>query len=480
MLKHCPLALALLALAACGDDKKPAGNPNDGDDAGEETTVDAARPDSGRPTDATTPPRDADEPNVPEDSGTPPADTGTPDSGLPPITCDASKAPTVPALKLEAVPGVGSLDKLVFAAQPPGSSDWYLVQQTGQVRVLSNGALKAGNFLDVSSEIQLSNIGDDERGLLGLAFAPDYATSGKLYVMMTPTRGGNANRDSLIEYTRTGETAGMPKDIVRLPASESNHNGGNMVFDADGLMYVGTGDGGGACNNNGESGGAQDPKSLFGKILRLDLKNAAGNYAAAGNPFTAPAGDPRVLHYGLRNPYRFGLDRRTGDLYIGDVGQDDFEEVDFAPADAKGLNFGWPTYEGTQMGTCGNKPLNPGSTATPPIVHIPRKSGQFADYKSVIGSAPYRGSAIAGLQGVLLFGDYVGARYQALVQCGDDTSAVTIFLRERNANMPNVPGFTRAAGVSAITSLVAIVQGSDDELYLVANRNTLLKVVPGT
>jgi glucose/arabinose dehydrogenase len=401
------------------------------------------------------------------------------------VACDATKAPVLPALKLEAVPGVGTLDKLVFAAQPPGSSDWYLVQQTGFIRVLSNGALRPAAFLDVSSQISLSQVGDDERGLLGLAFAPDYATSGKFYVMMTPTRGNAngqpiANRDSLLEYTRSGDVASAtPREIFRLPSSEANHNGGNMVFDNAGLMYVGTGDGGGACNNNGEAGGSQDPNSLFGKILRLDLSNQAGNYAAAGNPFQAPAGDPRVLHYGLRNPYRFGLDRANGDLYIGDVGQDDFEEVDYAPASAKGLNFGWPAYEGDEMGTCGNKPLHAGSTATPPIVHIPRKAGQFADYRSVIGSAPYRGSAISGLAGVLLFGDYAGARYQALAQCGEQTSPVTVFLRERNANMPNVPAFTRGNGVSPLTSLVAIVQGSDNELYLVANRNTLLKVVPG-
>lgn len=476
MHKHALFALGLLAVAACGDDKKT--QLEDGGDGGPSTTLDAAASDAATRADA-----DAGT-NASADAaadGAPPGDAGggAEDAGVDAgPTCDASAAPVLPALKLEAVPGVGKLDKLVFAAQPPGSSDWYLVQQTGFIRVLTNGVLRPGNFLDVSSQITLSPADTDERGLLGLAFAPDYATSGKLYVMMTPTKGANANRDSLLEYTRSGESAGdTPKEILRLPASESNHNGGNMVFDASGLMYVGTGDGGGACNNNGEAGGSQDPSSLFGKILRLDLANEAGNYAAAGNPFQPPEGDPRVLHYGLRNPYRFGLDRANGDLYIGDVGQDQYEEVDYAPAAAKGLNFGWPVYEGTEMGTCGSKVLHAGATATPPIVHIPRKTGQFADYKSVIGSAPYRGSAIPGLEGVLLFGDYFGARYQTVVQCGEQTSPVTIILREKNANMPNVPSFARADGVDPITSLVAIVQGTDGELYLVSNRSTLVKVV---
>jgi glucose/arabinose dehydrogenase len=485
------LCLAALLAAACGGDDKPT-NPGEGarGDAGG-SAPDAAGPDSRapRPDGSTGTRNDASVGGDAGGSGAGVGDAGgsdagnapAPDGGGPVVApCDASKAPVLPALKLEEVPGAAGLDRLVFAAQAPASDDWYLVQQGGTIRVLSNGTLKPGNFLDISSQISLVD-DKDERGLLGLAFAPDYATSGKLYVMMTPTKGANQNRDSLLEYTRDGDAVlPTPREILRLAASEVNHNGGNVVFDKNGLMFVGTGDGGGGgCNNNNEAGGSQDPGSLFGKILRLDLKNESGMFAAAGNPFQAPDGDPRVWHYGLRNPYRFQLDRANGDIYIGDVGQDNYEEVDFAAAGASGLNFGWPKFEGIHEGTCGNKELNPGSTATPPVIDIPRKTGLYSDYISVIMGAPYRGSAIPALQGVTLFGDYRGARYQAFVQCADKTSPVTVIARAKNPNQPDQAAFSLAPGAPAVASLVAIVQGNDNEIYLVANRNTLLKVVPG-
>jgi glucose/arabinose dehydrogenase len=479
MLKHCPLALALLALAACGDDKKPAvADPNDGDDAGEETVVDAARPDSSRPLDAAAPPRDAGEPSEPGDSSTPPGDTGTPDSGQPPIPCDASKAPTLPALKLEAVPGVGTLEKLVDAEQPKGSSDWYLVQQTGTVRVLRNGALLPGNFVDVSSQISLVLEGD-ERGLLGIAFPPDYAASGLFYIAMTGTRGAAPGQDSVYEYKRSQDGASSAptgKTIIQLPSSESNHNGGNLQFGPDGFLYFGSGDGGGGCNS-GKPGTPQDPKSPFGKILRFD-PSAAAPYAAEGNPYDGTNGLTTVLHYGLRNPFRFGFDRVKGDLYIGDVGQDAYEEVSFAPAASKALNFGWPIYEGDHEAPCprDNTVLNPGSTYTKPIVDLPQNTGMWADYVSVIGGVVYRGNAIPALQGVYLFGDYQGARMGAIYQCEGQTSPATRIAKNRNPNDPSQPGFSAPTNFNLLT---AIVEDDAGELYFVANRTSLWKVVPG-
>lgn len=416
-----------------------------------------------------------------------PSTTSTTSTGMvEPKPCDASVAPDVGKLALEAV--VANVDRLVYALQPPGSDDWYLVQQTGTIRVFSNGALRDGNFLDVSSQIQLSaGPFDDERGLLGLAFPPDYATSGKFYIMMTPTTGDYQNRDVVIEYTRSSgdpykADPASAKPIVELPRSEVNHNGGHVLFGPDGMLYVGTGDGGGSCSSN-QPGAAQDVKTLFGKILRLDPKAAAPEYAASGNPFAAD-GDARVLHYGVRNPYRFSFDRATGDLYIGDVGQNDYEEVDFAPADAKGLNFGWPKWEGLHQDTCRNPTpqLRPGSTHTPPIVEMDRRmgsTGPYRDYVSVIGGPVYRGSALPQLQGVYLFGDYRGERMGALVQCGDKTSPVTNILKNRDPNTPNTPAFTRASGLATFRDLTAIVEDHDGEIYFVANRNSLWKVVPG-
>lgn len=399
-----------------------------------------------------------------------------------PPACDASVAPDVGKLAL--APVVTDLDKLIYAAQPKGSNDWYLVQQTGQIRVFTGGALRPGVFLDVSREIQLSTGGfDDERGLFTIAFPPDYATSGKFYVMMTPTTGSNMNRDTVLEYQRSDDpyvaNPTPTKTILRLDSSQVNHNGGHIVFGPDGMLYVGTGDGGGSCNSD-KPGTPQDPSSPFGKILRLD-PNAPEPYAASGNPF--PGDGALTWHYGLRNPWRFGFDRATGDLYIGDVGQDSYEEVDFAPAGVSGLNFGWAKYEGDHADTCRGRTLREGTTHTRPIVDIDRRSsatGPFRDYVSVVSGFVYRGSEVPQLRGVYLFGDYTGGRMGALVQCGEKTSPLTVVLKNPDPNAPNAPAFTRQGGLPVFERLTAIVEDNAGELYFVANRNSLVKIVPGT
>ncbi|AUX24081.1 uncharacterized protein SOCEGT47_046140 [Sorangium cellulosum] len=406
--------------------------------------------------------------------------SGTGGNGDPPA-CDASVAPDVGKLALETV--VDGLDKLVYAAQPKGSNDWYLVQQGGIIRVFSEGKLLPGNFLDVSSQIALlSGAFDDERGLISMAFPPDYAESGKFYIMMTPTTGANMNRDIVLEYQRSSDpyvaNPTPTKTILQLDTSALNHNGGHVVFGPDGMLYVGTGDGGGTCNDN-KPGTPQDPSSPFGKILRLD-PSAPAPHAAAGNPFDGDAA--RTFHYGMRNPYTFSFDRLTGDLYIGDVGQDGYEEVDFAPAGAKGLNFGWAAFEGIHANTCNGRTLREGATHVPPIVDIDRRrsaTGDFSDYVSVISGFVYRGTALPQLRGVYMFGDYTGARMGALMQCGEQTSPITVILKSRDPNSPNTPAFTRPSGQPAFKQLTAIVEDNAGEQYFVINRNTLAKLVPG-
>ncbi|WP_433926828.1 sorbosone dehydrogenase family protein [Sorangium cellulosum] len=412
--------------------------------------------------------------------GAPPAGTGGGGGDEPPV-CNATAAPDVGKLAL--APVVTGVDRLVYAAQPKGSSDWYLVQQTGKIRVFTGGALREENFLDVSSQIQLTTgLFDDERGLLSIAFPPDYATSGKFYIAMTPTTGTNMNRDVVLEYQRS---AGNPyvanetptKTILRLDASAVNHNGGHVMFGPDGMLYVGTGDGGGSCNSD-KPGASQDINSPFGKLLRLD-PNAPEPYAAAGNPFDGSAA--RVWHYGLRNPYRFSFDRLTKDLYIGDVGQDSYEEVDFVPAGVSGLNFGWAAFEGDHANTCNGRTLREGTTDTKPIVDIDRRrtaTGPFRDYVSVVGGYVYRGAALPQLRGVYLFGDYTGERMGAIMQCGTQTSPITQILKNRDPNTPNAPAFARQGGLPTFEDLTAIVEDDAGELYFVANRDSLVKIVP--
>ena len=332
----------------------------------------------------TTPPKDAGgkpPTGSPDGGGTAPG-TGTDGGGtvtVNPGKCDATAAPDVGKLGLQTVPGATGLTKLVFAAQPPGSTDWYFLEQTGAIKVLTGGAIKATPFLNLSSKISLMNIPgvDDERGLLGLAFPPDYATSGKFYVMMTPS----GNTDTVYEFARSAADPYVAdptetKTLLTLPMSAFNHNSGNVVVGKDGMLYVGTGDGGGSCNDN-QSGAPQDTKKLFGKILgstptrplhptalrAIRLQTAAAAIRASGCSACA-----------TRTGSRF--DRANDDLYIGDVGQDAYEELDYVAAGGKGLNFGWPGVEGLHPGTCAGKTLPAGATPTAPIFEADRRRGQ--------------------------------------------------------------------------------------------------------
>lgn len=387
-------------------------------------------------------------------------------------TCDPSAAPSVPKMALETV--VTGIDKLVFAQQPPGSSDWWLVQQTGKILIHAAGGGADKTVLDVTSEIALTmGIGDDERGLLGLAFAPDFATSGLFYVMITPTQpAGMMNTDQVRQYKQMGDTAMLQETILTVPASAVNHNGGTVAFGPDGLLYVGVGDGGGTCNSS-KPGAPQDRAALNGKILRLDMSRKAQMYAAEGNPFTE---NPLVWHYGLRNPFRISLDSANGDLYIGDVGQDSYEEVDYAKAGTKGLNFGWAAVEGKTPNTCSGRTLRTGDTATDPIFVADRKTGcsnNYCDWISVIGGVVYRGSALPELVGTYVFGDFKGVRMVALKVCDGKASPGAPILKNKNPNTPNAASF----GADDFAQLVAIVEDNAKEMYFVVNRNSLRKVV---
>jgi len=386
------------------------------------------------------------------------------------VTVDAgcvAQAPTVPALKLVPVT-TSTFSFSTFAKQPPESPDWYIVGQNGVVRIVRNGQPLATPFLDISAGIG-TNAG--ERGLLSIAFHPHYAQNGRFFVMGTPTENANgsfapSNSDAVIEFRRdpNNPDVAVPtkvQDIFVLAASDTNHNGGTIQFGPDNYLYVGTGDGGGGCESS-KPGSVQDTKKVYGKILRLDV-DAAAPFAAAGNPF---ADDPRVYHYGLRNPFRWNFDSLTGDLYIGDVGQNSFEEISVAVGNAPGKNFGWPAYEGATQGTCGSgKTLGGPSPYTPPIVSIDRRGSSpspFADYSSIMGGRVYRGSAIPALQGVYLFADYNGSQMGAIRHCGDQTYG-PVAVRLSQIQTPNGnPG-----------SITAFIEGNDGELYLMYNSSRL-------
>jgi glucose/arabinose dehydrogenase len=478
---------AVLADAGASDAAKPAVTAPDASSADAALVDDAASPPAVTDAGAMLPEVDA---TVPDAGVVIAVDAGAPPAGPP--ACNASAAPVVGKLGLQTIISNPALESLTDAVQPPDSDDWYLVQETGQVRILRDGQLLPQPFLDLSSEFgfPLGAVIYEDRGLVSIAFAPDYATSGLVYVSFTPNRGAQVDLDLLLEFKRDARDplkvdVSTRRSILEVAGSrrgspsitDNIHNGGRVAFGPDGKLYLAMGDGGGINCGDVEPGATQDVGSLFGKLLRLDLSRPAP-YGSTDNPF-ADNGDGRVLHYGLRNPFRFSFDRLTGDLYLGDVGQNTFEEIDFAPAGSKGLNFGWASFEGNSNLTCG-RPLRAGSTATAPIFVADRTAvatNPFADYNAMIGGVVYRGSALPQLSGVYFFGGYAGARLGALTQCGSTTSPVTPVTKRCNANTPNEACLRSIDGGPAFTELRAIVEDHAGELYMVANSNSLLKVV---
>ena len=212
------------------------------------------------------------------------------------------------------------------------------------------GASCAAPFLDISAQVTSGG----EQGLLSMAFAPDYASSGRFYVYFTDDDGDQR----VVEYRRASADradAGSARLVLAMADSESNHNGGLLLFGPDGLLYIGTGDGGGGGDQHGPRGNAQNLGSLLGKILRIDPRPAGGRAYSVprSNPFVGRSGARgEIYSYGLRNPWRFSFDRRTRDLSIGDVGQDEFEEIDFVRS-GRGKNFGWRPFEGRRRYTAG-------------------------------------------------------------------------------------------------------------------------------
>ncbi len=321
---------------------------------------------------------------------------------------------------------VSGLTQPVFVTNAgDGSNRLFIVQQTGQIKIFKNGSLLATPFLDVSGAAHFTHAGG-EQGLLGLAFDPDYATNRYFYVVYsittTDTTFPYANR--LVRYQASSGNADVADPasafpILAVKKKWTNHNGGMLAFGPDGYLYWSVGDGGsgGDPNNN-----AQDTTRLLGKILRLDVDTtppAGKRYVIPStNPFFGSS-DPNVKQeiwaYGLRNPWRFSFDRSTGDLFIGDVGQNREEEIDFQPASSTGgENYGWHILEG-------NLCYNPSTNCVKPSGYV----GPVATYDhgtndlfgcAVTGGYVYRGSASPTLDGVYFYGDFCSGKLLGLVK----------------------------------------------------------------
>jgi uncharacterized repeat protein (TIGR03806 family) len=307
-----------------------------------------------------------------------------------------------------------SFDQPLFMLQAPHDpSRWFVLEKTGQVRVFDNdaGTAAAGTFLDLSGLVNSAS----EGGLLGLAFAPDFAATGIAYLSYTRTRPGGSGMQSVISrFTSVdgGLTLDPGSEQVLLTVHQpfNNHNGGGIKFGPDGFLYIGLGDGG---SSGDPQNNAQDTSNLLGAFLRIDVSGAGDYTIPPGNPFAGnarcdtgqgAAACPEILAWGLRNPWRFSFDRHTGRLWAGDVGQNAREEINLIEP---GGNYGWRFREGF---ACFNPPTDcPSAGLVDPVIDYPHTDG-----RSVTGGYVYRGTELPALQGRYVFGDFISGRIWVL------------------------------------------------------------------
>ena len=359
--------------------------------------------------------------------------------------------PPPPNLALTTV--VSGLSGPLDLQRPPGDNRFFVVEQRGTIRIIENGALLAGSFLDIQS---LTNFDNAEQGLLGLAFHPNYSTNRLFYVNYTTDSGG---RHTVIAEFQTDVAnsnhvdPGTERVLLTVSQPDTNHKGGQLAFGPEAgpnhFLYLGPGDGGGAGDplNNG-----QNLSKLLGKILRIGVDppfSPGLQYAIpADNPFVGGAGSPEIWAYGLRNPWRFSFERGGTRLFCGDVGQNSWEEVDLI---TKGGNFGWNVMEG-------NHCFNPSSGCDMSGKVFPIAEYGHGEGIAVIGGYVYKGSAISSLANAYIFGDLNGKIWS---------------LAEAPANT-----WTRTLLLSTGRAITSFGQDSAGEVYVVDLSGSVLKLVP--
>jgi glucose/arabinose dehydrogenase len=288
------------------------------------------------------------------------------------------------------------MQPLIYVTEAPDDSGLlYAVAQTGVIYVVDkDGALQEQPFLDIHDRVRSGG----EQGLLGLAFHPDYAANGRFFVNYTDVSGDT----NVSEFTRSGGDGGVPtadpatqRTVLLIEQPFANHNGGMITFGPDGYLYIGMGDGG---SGGDPMGNGQALTTLLGKMLRIDVDSGDPYAIPPDNPLADGSGAPEIWDWGLRNPWRWSFDRQTGNLFIGDVGQNAVEEIDAAPAGEGGLNFGWNIMEGD---LCYRTDPCDSTGLTPPVAVNHREQGECA----IIGGYVYRGSLYPDLAGAYLYSD---------------------------------------------------------------------------
>lgn len=363
--------------------------------------------------------------------------------------------------------------KPVYVCQAPGDDErLFVLEQRGVIRIVRNGRKIPQFFVDLRDRVHNPVMPGDERGLLGMAFHPRYQLNGYVYL-------NYVNKDDYTIISRFTLTdlpdkldENSEKVLIKLKQPFSNHNGGHLAFGSDGYLYISLGDGGkwGDPYNN-----AQNLNTLLGKILRIDVES--------GDPYLIPPDNPFVDNleakgeiwlYGLRNPWRFSFDGKTGDIYIGDVGQDMWEEIDFISAEeAGGENLGWRVMEGSH---CYHPPEGCEPTGIPPIYEYPNDANYMkvltglsepnVDGCSVTGGYVYRGKKIPSLIGTYFFADYCSGNVWTFKV---SNGGVEDF-QNRTAEI-------NLGGGEFVNNISSFGEGNDGELYLVDYNGTIFKLV---
>jgi len=346
--------------------------------------------------------------------------------------------------------------KPVLALQSPAdNSQWYVVEQTGHVRRFANTSSVSITSEAINISDRVDSASGPEMGLLGMAFPPSFPTDPRVFLSYTANvNGAYISRISSFTSSDNGQTFDPGSEVTLLtvnqPAGETNHKGGNLQFGSDGFLYIGFGDGGGAGDMHGAIGNGQNLNILLGKILRIDVGSAnattytipldntfVGNSLCGTNGGSGSQACPEIYAYGFRNPWRFNFDRTTDTLWVADVGQGSWEEIDIVN---KGGNYGWRCYEG-------NHPYNTagcsGSSYVSPVVEYDHSHGDDA----IIGGYVYRGTVSAKTVGKYIFGDEVSGRIWSIPA---STSS---------------PAMTEL--IDSAYAISSFAQGNDGELYAI-------------
>ncbi len=359
---------------------------------------------------------------------------------------------------------------VAFVQDPTNNSVQFVVEQAGRIRVIQSGTVQPTDFLDLRGDITSGG----ERGLLGMAIAPDYATSGRFYVNFTNPSGHTviarfrrATSAPLVADPASRFDLRWPSGLRYIVQPYSNHNAGDLAFGPDGYLYVGMGDGGAG---NDPENRAQNPAELLGKMLRIDVNvpdsNPNGYVVPPGNPFVSggPAGVLReIWSFGLRNPWRYSFDLPsrggTGALIIADVGQGAWEEIDYEPAGRGGRNYGWRYREGAHNNVTAPPPVYNASNLIDPIHEYGRSSGQ-----SISGGYVYRGAALPSYRGRYFFADYVTGRVWSIGLTINPSTG------EATASAPT-DHTTELGGASVLGRISAFGLDAGGELYVVSHTN---------